>query len=251
MLFWSDGDIATCRYFIECESENDQLSAGGGARCEGSSKAHAREHDRLLLHHRVPARLHSRLLRRRRRGAVGGVLRELLELQGRVRRRRRDVVRAGGYEVRSRIAGAFRQNVVTDVLRGVESDTVARFGLQDAATFGALDEPAGMVKEVIELLAASSYLEITEGTYPMVGLGSRAREAARDDSPLDDEARPAREAGREEGKDRLVRFGLVRRPTPFSIVCAPCASASPMKSGVLLTLCSPTPRCAICAPEGP
>ena len=34
------------------------------------------------------------------------------------------------------------------------------------------------MKEVIELLAASGYLLITEGTYPVVGLGPRAREAA-------------------------------------------------------------------------
>ena len=41
-----------------------------------------------------------------------------------------------------------------------------------------MDASAAQVKEVIELLAAGGYLVITEGTYPTVGLGPRAREAA-------------------------------------------------------------------------
>ena len=103
------------------------------------------------------------------------------------------------------LRGRFGKTVVTDVLRGIESDTVSRFGLRDAATFGTLDEPAGMVKEVIELLAASSYLEITEGTYPMVGLGSRAREAARDDFALT--MKRGLRANRAEKKGRTASFG--------------------------------------------
>ena len=62
-----------------------------------------------------------------------------------------------------------------------------------------------MVKEVIELLAASSYLEITEGTYPMVGLGSRAREAARDDFALT--MKRGLRANRAEKKGRTASFG--------------------------------------------
>ncbi len=114
MLFWSDGDIATCRYFIEHESENDQLSAEearvvraarrrmlesmigycytaaclrayilayfgdedgarSGAYCGNCSNCKG-EFDVVDVTSCARAVM--------RRGAVGGVLRELLELQG-------------------------------------------------------------------------------------------------------------------------------------------------------------------------
>ena len=50
--------------------------------------------------------------------------------------------------------------------------------LDEAACYDTVNAPAAQVKEVIELLAAGGYLLITEGTYPVVGLGPRAREAA-------------------------------------------------------------------------
>ena len=184
MLFWSDGDIATCRYFIERESENDQLSA---EEARVVRAARRRMLESMIGYCYTTACLRAYILAYfgdedgARSGAYCG---NCSNCKGEF-----DVVdvtscaRAVMRCVHG-LRGRFGKTVVTDVLRGVESDTVARFGLQDAATFGALDEPAGMVKEVIELLAASSYLEITEGTYPMVGLGSRAREAARDDFAL-------------------------------------------------------------------
>lgn len=180
MLFWSDGDIATCRYFIERESGNDQLD----------------ERESLIV----------RAARRRMlESMIGycyttGCLRSFIlayfgdadaacdaAFCGNCSNCRGefdvvDVTSCARAVMRCvhGLRGRFGKTVVADVLRGVESDTVSRFGLQGAPTFGIVDESAGLVKEVIELLAAGGYLEITEGTYPMVGLGPRAREAAQE-----------------------------------------------------------------------
>ena len=40
------------------------------------------------------------------------------------------------------------------------------------------------MKEIVELLIAGEYLEVSEGRYPLVGLGPRAREAATDEFSL-------------------------------------------------------------------
>ena len=52
--------------------------------------------------------------------------------------------------------------------------------------------------------------DVSDGRARLSGTGGRAGRLR-----PHDEARPARESGREEGKDRLVRFGFVRRRRPF------------------------------------
>ena len=78
------------------------------------------------------------------------------------------------------LRGRFGKGLVVDVLRGSKSAKVLDMHLDEAASYDAVDASAAQVKEVIELLAAGGYLAITEGTYPTVGLGPRAREAAED-----------------------------------------------------------------------
>lgn len=76
------------------------------------------------------------------------------------------------------LRGRFGKGVVADVLRGANRERLAQFGLDRAKCFGTVDMPQNQLKEVIELLAAGGYLEITEGKYPLVGFGLRFREAA-------------------------------------------------------------------------
>ena len=76
------------------------------------------------------------------------------------------------------LRGRFGKGMVVDVLRGSQNAKLLDMHLDEAACYDTVNAPAAQVKEVIELLAASGYLLITEGTYPVVGLGPRAREAA-------------------------------------------------------------------------
>ena len=82
------------------------------------------------------------------------------------------------------LRGRFGKGVVADVLRGANPERLAQFGLEKAKYFGTVDMPQNQLKEVIELLAAGGYLEITEGKYPLVGFGPRFREAAQADFKL-------------------------------------------------------------------
>lgn len=82
------------------------------------------------------------------------------------------------------LRGRFGKGVVADVLRGANPERLAQFGLEKAKCFGTVDMPQNQLKEVIELLAAGGYLEITEGKYPLVGFGPRFREAAQADFKL-------------------------------------------------------------------
>lgn len=82
------------------------------------------------------------------------------------------------------LRGRFGKGLVVDVLRGSQSAKVLDLHLDETTSYDTVDAPAAQVKEIIELLAAGEYLVITEGTYPTVGLGPRAREAAADDFRL-------------------------------------------------------------------
>ena len=80
--------------------------------------------------------------------------------------------------------GRFGKGVVADILCGSKSAKVREWGLDRSRTYGIVEESTGTVKEIIELLTAGEYLEISEGRYPLVGLGPRAREAATDEFRL-------------------------------------------------------------------
>ena len=82
------------------------------------------------------------------------------------------------------LRGRYGKGLVADVLRGSNNGKVRQFGLDRARTYGILDESPGTIKEIIELLVADDYLEISEGRFPLVGLGPRARQAATDEFRL-------------------------------------------------------------------
>lgn len=75
------------------------------------------------------------------------------------------------------LRGRFGKGMVADVLRGAKPEKLLEFGLDKTRNYGVVNASKEQVKEVIELLASQGYLEISEGRFPLVGLGPRFREA--------------------------------------------------------------------------
>ena len=224
LLYWSDGDVSTCRFFIEQESGNEELSP---------EEAEAVRASRRRLLAAMTGYCHT----------TGCLRRYILDYFGEQKvpsacrpTERADAAEASGAEpcgsksssrpegrhvglspqssapeassltLRttgdrgfscgncSNCAGEFesmdvtdtalaamrcvQEGMVVDVLRGSQNAKLLDMHLDEAACYDTVNAPAAQVKEVIELLAAGGYLLITEGTYPVVGLGPRAREAA-------------------------------------------------------------------------
>ena len=77
------------------------------------------------------------------------------------------------------LRGEWGKGMVADVLRGSKSEKVLSFGLDRANAYGTLSHAsAAHVKDVIELLVAGRYLDISEGKFPKVGFGPNYRAAA-------------------------------------------------------------------------
>ena len=185
LLLWSDGDVSTCRFFIEQESGNEELSP---------EEADAVRASRRRLLEGVVGYCHT----------TGCLRRYILEYFGEQAQVVRnvsegvsdagnccsnckgdfeavDVTEAARAVMRcvQELRGRFGKGLVVDVLRASRSAKVLDLHLDEAASYGAAAEvSASQLKEIIELLAAGGHLVITEGTYPTVGLGPRAREVA-------------------------------------------------------------------------
>ena len=233
LLFWSDGDVSTCRFFIEQESGNEELTpkeadavrasrrrlleamvgychttgclrryilnyfgeqqvpsdcqpteradaaeASGAESC-GSTSSSRPEGRSVGLSPQSSAPEASSLTLRTT-GDEGSSCDNCSNCEGTfdavdVTDTARAVMRCV-----QELRGRFGKGLVVDVLRGSKSAKVLDLHLDEAASYDTVDASAAQVKEVIELLAAGGYLAITEGTYPTVGLGPRAREAAQD-----------------------------------------------------------------------
>ena len=228
LLLWCDGDIATCRFFIEQDSGNEELTpeeteavrasrrrmlaamcgycqttgclrrhilnyfsdvdgaarrageageagaagAVGEGRCAGVGVAAARGADGASPGGEGPGTL----------GAPGtrccsncDGLYEAVDVT--------DTARAVMRCVKE-LRGRFGKSMVADVVSGSKSAKLLEAHLDEAASYDTVDASASQVKEVVELLAAGGYLSISEGSYPVVGLGPRFREAAQDDFRL-------------------------------------------------------------------
>ena len=85
-------------------------------------------------------------------------------------------------------------------LTGSRQAKILEWGLDRSRTYGIVDDSTATVKEIIELLTAGEYLEISEGRYPLVGLGPRAREAATDEFRLYLKRKPKKTAGQSAGE---------------------------------------------------
>ena len=191
VLLWNDSDIATCRFFVEQESGNEALTP------EEQQIVRASQRRRLALmanYCMTTDCLRQTILRYFGEGDCMGTTGQSAttthgcgncsNCEGNidvvdVTKTARSVMRCV-HELR----GRFGKGIVADVLCGSKSARLQEYGLTRKRTYDIVDDSPATVKEIIELLTAGEYLEISEGRYPLVGLGPRAREAATDEFRL-------------------------------------------------------------------
>ncbi len=188
LMFWCDSDVATCRYFIERELENEELTA---AEADAVRASRRRLLEAMCGYCLTTDCLRSYILNYFAEGALceesthnpvaasccsncDGHF-EAIEVTDMARSIMRCV-----HELR----GGFGKGVVVDVLRGAKTSRVRELALDEKISYGTLKASASQIKEVIELLSARGYLQISEGMYPVVGWGPFAREVAREDFSL-------------------------------------------------------------------
>lgn len=185
LLFWNDSDIATCRFFVERESANDELSSD---EADAVRSTHRRLLEAMCGYCLTTECLRKHILRYFGEDAQpntrGDAKRCCSNCEGGfesidVTELARSVLRCV-HELR----GRFGKGMVADVLRGARPEKLLEFGLDKTKNYGVTNASKEQVKEVIELLASQGLLEITEGRFPLVGLGPRFREAGDGDFSL-------------------------------------------------------------------
>ena len=108
----------------------------------------------------------------------------------------------------------FGKTVIAEALHGANNEKLRRFRLVEAPGYGVL---SGMklarIKDVIDQLAGRGYLEVSQGQYPVIGLGERAREVLGDGAADAGAAVGAADAGAAaaEGPARGFTF-TIKRP---------------------------------------
>ncbi len=181
LLLWNDSDIGTCRFFIEQEVENEALSP--------EERELVRASQRRLLAAMTGYCLTARCLRRHILEYFGdGDAKDCDNCSNceggfdavDVTQQARAVMRCV-----QELRGRYGKAMVADVLHGSRNQKLLEFGLERSKSYGLLpDESSARLKEIIEILASEGYLDIDEGRFPLVGLGARAREAAKPDFSL-------------------------------------------------------------------
>lgn len=184
LLLWSDGDIATCRYFIEEGGGNDELSEEEVQRVKSAQR---RMLDGMVGYCRTTGCLRRYILdyfgedSRNEEGAASALSAEscgncsnclgdfdAIDVT--------DTAKQCVLCVRE-VQGAFGKSMIADIVRGSRSQRVIEGELDRLQSYNTVSDSAAQVKEVIELLAAAGILDISDGTYPVVGLGARSFEA--------------------------------------------------------------------------
>lgn len=184
LLLWSDGDIATCRYFIEEGGGNDELSEEEVQRVKSAQR---RMLDGMVGYCRTTGCLRCYILdyfgedSHNEEGAASASSAEscgncsnclgdfdAIDVT--------DTAKQCVLCVRE-VQGAFGKSMIADIVRGSRSQRVIEGELDRLQSYNTVSDSAAQVKEVIELLAAAGILDISDGTYPVVGLGARSFEA--------------------------------------------------------------------------
>lgn len=185
LLLWNESDIATCRFFIEQETQNEALTY------EEQQLVRAAQRRRLSTmtgYCMTTDCLRATILRYFGESPVSTPdamsCGNCSNCEGDmdvvdVTKTARSIMRCV-HEHR----GRFGKGIVADILTGSKQAKIREWGLDRSRTYNVVDDSAATVKEIIEILTAGEYLEISEGRYPLVGLGPRAREAATDEFRL-------------------------------------------------------------------
>lgn len=219
LLLWSDGDIATCRYFIEEGSAAEGMTEEEALRVKAAQR---RMLDGMVGYCRTTSCLRAYILNyfgesdaleevsgnaRSLHGGTGAAGPEMGDVAG--EDSRQHAVQKGGlarancgncsnctgeFDIADvsataracvrcvrEVQGSFGKSMIADILRGSKAQRVLAAGLDRLESYGTVEDSATQVKEVIELLAAQGVLAISEGAYPVVELGPRARAAESDD----------------------------------------------------------------------
>ena len=78
-------------------------------------------------------------------------------------------------------AQRFGKTVIAEALHGANNEKLRKFRLIEAPGYGALASmKLGRIKDVIDQLAGRGYLAVSQGQYPVIGLGERAHEVLDD-----------------------------------------------------------------------
>ncbi len=215
VLYWSDGDLATCRFFLEQDDENDVLTPEEREVARAARRRMLAAMEGYCL---TCECLRGYILRYFGEGVAGtpgaGDASGALSVAGGAvgaaaagapgaavasgstrcgkcsnccgEFKAIDVTAEAKAVMRcvQELRGQFGKGVVVDVLRGTGKDRLAQFGLDQARSLNTVSLSQAQTKEVIELLAAGEYLSITEGKFPKVGFGPRFREVASPDFSL-------------------------------------------------------------------
>ena len=177
-LLWSEKDLSTCRFFIEQESGNEELSPEEREQVRQARRRMLAAMEGYCL---TCGCLREYLLRYFGEEAVGGQPTcgncgnctgdyERVDVTSEARAVMRCV---------QELRGEFGKGMVADVLRGANTEKIRSFGLDSANAYGTLSQAsAAHLKEVIELLVAGRYLDVSEGRFPKMGFGPDFRAAA-------------------------------------------------------------------------
>lgn len=179
LLFWSEKDLSTCRFFIEQESGNEELTPEEAETVRQTRRRMLAAMEGYCV---TCGCLREYLLRYfGEEAAAGGPAKcgNCGNCEGGFERV--DVTSDARAVMRcvQELRGEWGKGMVADVLRGSKSEKVSSFGLDRANAYGTLSHAsAAHVKDVIELLVAGRYLDISEGKFPKVGFGPNFRAAA-------------------------------------------------------------------------
>ena len=182
LLLWCDGDVSTCRFFIEGDSEY--------ATQQPEEAEIARAAQRRMLEAMVGYCHTTGCLRRyilnyfgdqmpfengsAECGNCSNCLGEFESIDV------TDTARACVKCVRE-LGGAFGKTLVADIVRGSKSQRVFEGNFETLDSYDTVSDSISQVKEVIELLASEGFLQVSEGKFPTVGLGERSHEAFMED----------------------------------------------------------------------
>lgn len=187
LLLWSDGDIATCRYFIEEGGGNDELSEEEVQRVKSAQR---RMLDGMVGYCRTTGCLRRYILDyfgEDSRNEAGAASASSAESCGNCSNCLGDFDAIDVTDTAKQcvlcvreVQGAFGKSMIADIVRGSRSQRVIEGELDRLQSYNTVSDSAAQVKEVIELLAAAGILDISDGTYPVVGLGARSFEAGQE-----------------------------------------------------------------------